>query len=124
MSDVNRRDFLKRAATTVGGAAVGVGLPAAVVLPNAQRLAQLCPVNTYLKSSVPTGAERLPLSAAAEERLARVPAGFMREVAHTQGAKLALERGESEISAASVEDAIIRVTGWMNHATGHANPVS
>lgn len=119
MSDVKRREFLKRAATTVSGAAVGVGLPAAVIFPNAQRLAQLCPVNTYLKGSVPTGALSLPLSAAAVERLARVPAGFMRDVAHSQGAKLALERGEAEVSLASVDEAIARVTGWMNCATGH-----
>jgi hypothetical protein len=120
MSDVNRRDFLKRAATTVGGAAVGVGVPAAVILPNAQRLAQFCPVNTYLKSSVPAGAATLPVSAAAAQRLARVPAGFMRDVAHTQSAKLALERGEAALSLATVEDAITRVTGWMNHTTGHS----
>jgi hypothetical protein len=121
MSDVKRRDFLKRAASTVGGAAVGVGLPAAVILPNIQRLGQLCPINTYLKGSVPTGALSLPISDAAAQRLARVPAGFMRDVARTQGAKLALERGETELSLASVEEAITRVTGWMNQATGHAS---
>jgi hypothetical protein len=123
MKDVNRRDFLKRAAGTVSGAAVGVGLPAAVILPNVNRLAQLCPVNSYLKGSVPTGAVGLPLSAAAAERLARVPAGFMRDVAHKQSAKLALERGESAVSLGSVEDAITHVTGWMNQATGHTGAV-
>jgi hypothetical protein len=120
MSDVNRREFLKRAATTVSGAAVGVGLPTAVVLPNAQRLAHLCPVNTYLKGAVPDAALNLPVDEAALQRLALVPAGFMRDIARSQGAKLALERGEAEVSLSSVQDAIARVTGWMNHATGHA----
>jgi hypothetical protein len=121
MSDVNRREFLKRAASTVGGTAVGVGLPAAIVLPNAQHLGQLCPVNTYLKNSLPTGAMTLPVSEAAAQRLARVPAGFMRDIAQKQGAMLALERGETEISVVSVNDAIARVSSWMNHATGHAD---
>jgi hypothetical protein len=118
MSDVKRREFLKRAAGTVGGAAAGLGLPAAVIVPNISRLATVCPVNTYLKGSVPAEALHLPWAAAALDRLGRVPAGFMRDVARTQGAKLALERGEREVSLASVEDAIARVTGWMNHATG------
>ena len=116
--DVKRREFLKRTATTMGGVAAGIGIPAGVIFPNMGRLAQLCPVNTYLKGSVPDAALQLPWSAEALARLERVPAGFMRDSAHSQSAKLAHERGEARVSPAAVEDAIARVTGWMNHATG------
>lgn len=119
MSDVKRREFLKRAASTVGGAAAGVGIPAAIIFPNISQLSKMCPVNTYLKGTIPEGALALPWSADALRRLERVPQGFMRDVARTQGAKLAFERGESAVSLASVEDAITRVTGWMNQTTGH-----
>jgi hypothetical protein len=117
MSEVKRRQFLKRAISTMGGAAVGIGLPAAVVLPNTQRLAELCPVNTYLKTAASPAALQLPWSQGAEERLARVPAGFMREIARSQGARVAAERGESTVSLASVEAAIAHVTTWMNGVT-------
>lgn len=120
MSDVKRREFLKRAAATVGGAAAGVGIPAAVIFPNMPQLAKMCPVNTYLKGAIPEGALALPWSATALRRLERVPSGFMRDIARAQGAKLAFERGEAAVSLASIEDAITRVTGWMNHATGRA----
>lgn len=117
MSDVKRRDFLKRTAATLSGAAVGIGLPAAVVLPNASKI---CPVNTYLKGDVPQAALALPWSPEAQERLARVPAGFMQDIARTQSARLAHERGANEVTLATVEDAIARATSWMNHATGSA----
>lgn len=117
MSDVKRRDFLKRTAATLSGAAVGIGVPVAIVMPNASRI---CPVNTYLKGSVPQSALALPWTAEAQERLARVPAGFMRDIARTQSARLAHERGELEVSLTSVEGAIARATSWMNHATGSA----
>jgi hypothetical protein len=117
MSNLKRREFLKHTASTVGGTAVGIGLPAAIIAPNMSTLEKMCPVNTYLKGPVSEAALRLPWSAAALARLERVPAGFMRDVARTQGAKMALERGESEVSQRSVEDAIAHVTGWMNHTT-------
>jgi hypothetical protein len=120
MSDIKRREFLKRTAATMGGAAVGVGLPASVITPTAANLARLCPVNTYLRGAPPAAALQLPWSAAAEERVARVPAGFMREVARAQSAKLAYERGAAEVDLATVNDAIARVTAWMNRNAGSA----
>jgi hypothetical protein len=119
MSEVKRRQFLKSAISTMGGAAVGVGLPAAIVLPNTRRLAELCPVNTYLKAAASPAASQLPWSPGAEVRLARVPEGFMREIARNQGARVAAERGESTVSQASVEAAIAHVTTWMNSVTEH-----
>lgn len=115
---VKRRDFLKRTATTVGGVAAGVGIPAGVILPNLAQLAKLCPVNTYLKGNVSAAALQLPWAAEALTRLERVPAGFMRDIAHRQSAQLAHERGETQVSETSVNDAVARVTQWMNHATG------
>lgn len=115
---VRRRDFLKQTATTMGGVAAGVGIPAGVILPNLGQLAKLCPVNTYLKGSVSAAALQLPWAADALTRLERVPEGFMRDIAHRQSAQLAHERGEAEVSAATVNDAVGRVTQWMNHATG------
>ena len=115
---VRRRDFLKRTASTVGGVAAGVGIPAGVILPNLGQLAKLCPVNTYLKGNVSTAALQLPWEAAALARLERVPEGFMRDIARRQSAQLAHERGEARVSATAVTDAIARVTHWMNHTTG------
>ena len=115
--DVKRREFLKRTATTMGGVAAGVGIPAGVILPNLATLAKFCPVNTFLKNNVSAAALALPWSAAAQARLEGVPAGFMREIAHRQSAQLAHERGEAEVSAETVHQTIARVTTWMNHAT-------
>lgn len=111
---------MKRAATTVGGVAAGVGIPAGVILPNLGQLAKFCPVNTYLKGSISAAALQLPWAAEALARLERVPAGFMREIAHRQSAQLAHERGETQVSERTVTEAIARVTTWMNHTSATA----
>jgi nucleotide-binding universal stress UspA family protein len=71
---------------------------------------------------------RLPWSAEAEERIERIPAGYLRNLAHEQVERLALALRAAEVTALHVEAGIAEARARMQRAGGgngsHAAPAS